>query len=78
MASKIRAQRLTYAKRMVESLEDAIEEGVGVVSVNIDGVSVTFSRQDAIRELDHWRKEQNRYMRSKGRTTVMRLDGCHD
>lgn len=78
MASKLRAQRLTYAKRMVASLEDAIEDGVGVVSVSIDGVSVTFSRETAIKELETWRKQVNRYSRTKGRFSTMRLDGCHD
>lgn len=77
VSADIRAQRLAFAKAMISELEDALREGAGIVSVSTDGVSTTMSRDQALKELEHWRKQENRYSRSKSRTTTINLSNSH-
>jgi len=69
-----RARKLIFAKEMCQKLETQISEGAGVVSVSFDGVSVTYSRDQALKELNEWEKKVHRLSRPRGRTVTMRLD----
>jgi hypothetical protein len=42
------------AAEMVELLKTALETNAGVVSVNVNGQSVTYGRDQALRELTFW------------------------
>jgi hypothetical protein len=72
-----RIQRLEYAKSMVEQLETTLATGAGVVSVSIDGTYVQFQRNDALKELERWRKQVTRYSRAKSRYTTFNLGNSH-
>ena len=72
-----RVQRLEYAKSMVEQLETTLATGAGVLSVSIDGTYVQFQRADALKELEHWRKQVARYSRAKSRFSTFNLGNSH-
>ena len=74
MASEFRQRRLAYAKRMVDAIEEQLVTGVGVVNVNVDGMSVTMNREKAFEELQKWSKLVIRLSRTKSRTSAIRLD----
>lgn len=51
-------------RAMVDALEKFLAQGVGVGQVTIDGQTVRFERQQALDELEHWRR---RLARQEGR-----------
>ena len=48
----------TVADKMVAAIEKALLTGAGVVSVSVSGVSTTYNRDQAIKELNYWRRRQ--------------------
>jgi len=76
MASEFRQKRLAHAKRMVDAIEEQLATGVGIVNVNVDGMSVTFNREKAFEELQKWSKLVIRLSRTKSRTSAIRLDNA--
>lgn len=73
MASDFRKKRLAYARSMVDTLEDQLRTGAGLVNVNTDGLTVTMNRQQALKELEYWRKQVIRLQRGKSRTSSIYL-----
>lgn len=63
---------------MVAILEEQVETGAGIFSVSIDGAMVQFQRSDAIKELEHWRKQVIRYSRPRSRFSTFNLSNAHD
>ena len=49
---------LTTADEMVILIENALKTGATVVSVNLGGVSTSYNRDQAIKELNYWRRRQ--------------------
>jgi len=72
-----RERKLEFAKSMVTQLEEHLASGAGVFSVSIDGAFVQFQRNDAVKELERWRKQVSRYSRSKSRFTTFNLGNSH-
>ena len=52
------ATTTTTADAMVAAIESALLPGAGVVSVNFGGVSTSYNRDQAIKELNYWRRRQ--------------------
>jgi hypothetical protein len=48
------------AAEMVIVLMEALQTGAGVVQVQIDGRVVQYNREQAIKELRFWQREQSR------------------
>lgn len=48
----------TTADAMVLKLEAALATGAGVVNVNFGGVSTSYNRDQAIKELNFWMRRQ--------------------
>jgi len=48
----------TTADKMVTAIEAALLTGAGVVSVSFGGVSTSYNREQAIKELNYWRRRQ--------------------
>lgn len=76
--SQTRQEKLKYAMARAEELETALASNASIVSVATDGVSVTYSRKQALLELEHWRKQVVRYSRSNSRFRRLKLGGGHD
>ena len=73
-----REQKLSFAQQMVDQLEEMLMTGAGVASVSVDGTAVTYSRAQALKELEWWRKQVARYSRTKSRTTTINLGNAND
>lgn len=74
-----KANKLVFARQMVEQIESALLQGAaGVTSISIDGVSTTYNRQQLLAELAIWEKKVARYSRSSGsRSTTINLSNSH-
>lgn len=59
---------MASAREMVDKLESALAENVGVVSVSVDGTSVRYDRAQAMEELKFWRR---RLARESGRRPIV-------
>lgn len=73
-----RLRKLELARTMVQSLEENLSTGAGVFMVQMDGTMVQFNRDQAIKELEHWRKQVIRYSRRRSRFSNIGLGNCHD
>lgn len=63
------AESPSNAIQMVTLLEAALQANVGVTSVTIDGQSISYNRQQAMLELEYWRKQvakENKKSRFRG------------
>jgi hypothetical protein len=78
MSHEERIQKLETARKMVTSLEEQMATGAGVMMVSVDGNMVQYNRDQAIKELEHWRKQVIRYSRSKSRFSSFNLGNSHD
>jgi hypothetical protein len=78
MSHEERIQKLETARRMVASLEEQMATGAGVMMVSVDGNMVQYNRDQAIKELEYWRKQVVRYSRSKSRFSSFNLGNSHD
>lgn len=78
MSSCERLQKLEHAKKMVAALEEQLLTGAGIFSVSIDGAYVQYQRENAIKELEHWRKQVIRYRRRNSRFTSFNLGNSHE
>lgn len=76
--SQTRQDKLNNARARVADLETALATNAAVVSVSTDGVSVTYSRKQALTELEWWRKQVIRYSRPNSRFRRIKLGGGHD
>ena len=76
MSSSSRVEKLSFARKMVSQLETALIDGAGVVTVSADGVSTTFSRDQALKELEWWRKQVIRYSRRRSRVRGVNLSNA--
>ena len=47
---------LTHAASMVALFEAALKNNIGVNSVSVDGFTTSFNRQQAISELNYWKR----------------------
>jgi len=74
-----KANKLVFARQMVEQIESALLTGAaGVTSISIDGVNTVFNRQQLLAELAIWEKKVARYSRSSNsRTTTINLGNSH-
>jgi hypothetical protein len=61
------------AAEMCCVLREALETGVGVVSVTIDGRTTQFDRKQALQELDFWEKRAARESGRRPMFTRVRL-----
>jgi hypothetical protein len=61
------------AQSMIEALESALSENAGVVSVNVDGTSVRYDRQQALRELDYWQRQKAQQAGKRPRVSSVNL-----
>ena len=75
MSLQSRAHKLAFAKKMIETLETQLMSGAMIVSVSTDGVSTTFNREQALKELEMWRKQAIRYSRSRSGIRNINLGG---
>jgi hypothetical protein len=78
MSHEERIQKLETARKMVASLEEQMSTGAGVMMVSVDGNMVQYNRDQAIKELEYWRKQVVRYSRSKSRFSSFNLGNSHD
>lgn len=78
MSAQSRAHKLTFAKLMVSKLETALQSGATVVSIQTDGISTSFNRDQAIRELEMWRKQVIRYSKKRSRLRSINMGGSND
>jgi hypothetical protein len=78
MSHEERIQKLETARKMVTSLEEQMATGAGVMMVSVDGNMVQYNRDQAIKELEYWRKQVVRYSRSKSRFSSFNLGNSHD
>lgn len=46
----------THAQKMVAALEAALLSNPGVANFAVDGMAMSFSRQQALDELKHWQR----------------------
>ena len=76
MSSASRVEKLSFARKMVSQLEAALLDGAGIVSVSADGVSTTFKREQALLELEWWRKQVIRYGRKRSRVRGVNLSNA--
>ena len=76
MSSSSRVEKLSFARKMVSQLETSLIDGAGVVTVSADGVSTTFSRDQALKELEWWRKQVIRYNRRRSRVRGVNLSNA--
>ena len=68
----------TTAEDRVEALEAALATGAGVVSVSIDGQTVTYNRADARAELQFWARKRARERRQRPAAASIRLGGIYE
>lgn len=61
---------------MVEVLRNALATGAGVVSISVDGVTVSYSREQALRELQFWEKRAARASGRRPRIVSIDLSGA--
>jgi predicted HAD superfamily phosphohydrolase YqeG len=78
MSSAERLQKLEFARSMVKVLEEHLASGAGVFMVQMDGTMVQFQRSEAVKELEHWRKQVTRYSRTKSRFSTFNLGNSHE
>jgi len=69
-----RARQLIFARQMRDQLQTALAANSGVVSVSVDGTSVTYGREQAFAEYHKWCKQIQRLSRKNGRFSTIRLD----
>ena len=69
-----RARQLIFARNMRDQLQTALASNSGVVSVSVDGTSVTYGREQAFAEYHKWCKMVQRLSRKSGRFSTFRLD----
>lgn len=74
MSQRDRARKLIFARKMRDTLETALATNAGIVSVNVDGTSVTYAREQAMAEWTKWDKLVIRLSRKQGRYSTIRLD----
>lgn len=74
MSQADRAKKLIFARKMRTALETALASNAGIVSVNVDGTSVSYDRQKAMAEYMKWDKLVIRLSRKHGRYSSIRLD----
>lgn len=71
------ASSSSKAARMVTAIEDALAGSpAGVVSVQVDGTTVTYDRAKAIDELRYWRREAGKAVGRKPRVASINLGGA--
>ena len=58
---------------MVETLETALQNNAGVVSVTVDGTTVRYDRAQAMKELDYWRRRAARQQGRRPRVSSISL-----
>lgn len=68
-----RTRKLELARTMVTQLEDGLASGAGIFMVQMDGTMVQFERANALKELQHWRKEVTRYAKKQSRFSSINL-----
>ena len=73
-----RTRKLELARQMVTQLEEHLASGAGVFMVQLDGAMVQFQRTDALKELEHWRKQVIRFSRKRSRFSNFNLRNSHD
>lgn len=78
MPSSDKQIALNHALKMRDAIQSQLLDGAGIVSVNTDGVSVTFSRDQALKELSFWEKRIRRLRRAMGGVSTIRLDNAQD
>ena len=76
MSKQSRVEKLSFARKMCSQLEAALIDGAAVVQVSADGVSTTFNRDQALKELEHWRKQVIRYSRRRSRVRSVDLSNA--
>jgi len=59
---------------MRAQLETQLATNAGIVTVSVDGTSVTYDRDQAMQEYMKWDKMCIRLSRKHGRTSTIRLD----
>lgn len=50
----------TTAKQMIQQIEAALAQNVGVAEISVDGQKVRFDRAQLLAELDYWMSRQQR------------------
>lgn len=50
----------TTAKQMIQQIEAALAQNVGVAEIQVDGQKVRFDRPQLLAELDYWTNRQAR------------------
>jgi len=72
-----REEKAQFARAMVEQLESQIKAGNSTIqSTATDGVSVTFSRKEAIEELSYWKKQAYQLARRGSRMSSFDISGA--
>ena len=67
---------MATAAVMVTAIKTALESSEsGIVSINIDGMSVQYDRASALRELVFWESRVARETGARPRASQIRLDG---
>lgn len=71
--------RLEFARKMEEQLRAAILRGDSTVQVvSTDGVSVTYTRAQALREYNHWQKQVDFLSGRRSRHKTINLSNGHE
>ena len=76
MSSASRVEKLSFARKMVSQLETGLLTGAVIVQVSADGISTTFNRDQALKELEWWRKQVIRYGRKRSRVRGVNLSNA--
>jgi len=63
------------AAEMVDLLKTALETNAGVVTVNVNGLNVTYNRDQALRELTFWERRAGREAGTRPVTAGINLSG---
>lgn len=63
----------TFAESQVERLETLLAQNVGVRSINVDGVSVTYD--DLLKQYDYWKSKFAREEGTRPRVAQIDLSG---
>ena len=69
-----KARKLIFAKAMREQLQTQLASNAGIVSVNVDGTSVSYDRAQALDEYMKWDKMCIRLSRKNGRFSTIALN----
>lgn len=74
-----RQARLEFARKMEDQLRAAILRGDSTVQVvSTDGVSVTYTRAQALKEYNHWQKQVDFLSGRRRRHKTMDLSNSHE